>query len=67
MEWLSLGKFTVQTFTPLVLSLMVGLRLVSVNTCAGDLEVSNGELAKANRPLEERGAANAYDQLIEAA
>ena len=48
-----------------MLSLMVGLCLVSVDTCIGYLEVPNGELAKANRPLEERGAASAYDRLIE--
>ena len=67
MKWLLLSMLTVRTFTPFMLSLMVGLCLVSVDTCVGDLEVSIGELAKANRPLEERGAASAYDRLIEAA
>ena len=67
MKWLLLSMLTVRTFTPFMLSLMVGLCLVSVDTCVGDLEVSNGELAKASCPLEERGAAGDYDRLIETA
>ena len=56
MEWLSLSKFTIQTFTQFLQSLIVGLYLVSVNASAGDFAVSNGEPAAANRT---------HDQLIE--
>ena len=58
MEWLSLSKFTVQTFTQFLQSLIVGLYRVSVNACTGDFAVSNGEPAVANRT---------HDQLIEVA
>ena len=67
MKWLLLSRFTVQTFPPFVLSLMIGLYLVSVDTCTGDLEISNGDLDEANRPLEEGGAGSAYSRLIEVA
>ena len=67
MKWLLLSMLTVRTFIPITLSLMVGLCLVSVNTCVGDLDVSIGELTKAKNSLEERAPASAYDQLIEAA
>ena len=50
MEWLLLSKFTIQTFTQFLLSLIIALYTVSVNACSGDyLGVSNGGLAGANR------------------
>ena len=58
MEWLSLRKFTIQTFTQFLQTLLVGLYRVSVNACNGDFAVCNGEPAVANRT---------HDQLIEVA
>ena len=58
MEWLSLSKFTVQTFTQFLQSLIVGLYLLSVNACVGDFAVSKGEPVAANCT---------HDQLIEVA
>ncbi len=67
MKWLLQSKLTVQSFAPYVISLMLGSRLVSVITCAGDLRVSNSELAEGNRPFDEGGAVCDHDRLIESA
>ena len=59
MKWLLLSKFTVQTFTQFLLSLISNLYPMSANACGGDyLGFCNGRLAEANR---------IHDRLIEVA